>query len=548
MKKNNEDQLKSFFEFGKFMTQNKDQFSSIAQNMLSTKQLLQIKQKATIQQEIEEQRNYISSHSHNIKQTVADQISLANKCSLGLEKLKKIYLEDLVVNKPMENCVVYVKTFCKPSKMNAINLGIEDEKSNYIHISLYNSEKSNCDLKYLDQKYPLNLNLAIKNPYMKMNAVGHVFLRNDNPENILFLNSNQQQDNDKQLKEFNSLKQKGNELFSQKQYKQAIEFYLKAIQFASSNEEKIIATSNISQALICQNNYQKAIFYADRALELDQTHQKSLFRKATSLVGLYDFEKALKVFEQLKPNQECEKHMEECKYKLNKQKNGFTQDEIAEIIQKKQGQKLVNFVGNIEIRRTQKMGRGVFATKSIRKNEVIAVCEFVQAKINKGELLVEYIDTENLAVNLNSQYFIREQLIMEMQENFYLRKVLSYLYRGEINKDYQIPNLKEVFVKKYYQEGLDDKIELTAEDVSNIVNYNTFGSRNSTQLIMLASFFNHKNVSDVLLIDVEDKVVIVSQREIQKDEEIFITYINQSDKDKEQVAKDLQKWGITEVN
>ncbi|KAL4512835.1 hypothetical protein ABPG72_017520 [Tetrahymena utriculariae] len=546
MKQKSQDKLKQFLEFGKFMTQNKDQFSGIAQNMLSTQQLLQIKQKVTIKQEIEQQRDFIQGHSHNIKSTVADQISLANKCPLEVEKLKKIYLEDLIVNKPMENCVVYVKTFCKPSKMNAVNLGIEDEKNNHIHISLYNQEKSICDLKYLDQKYPLNLKLAIKNPYLKMNAIGHVFLRNDNPENILFLDSDLQQEN-KIPKEFNSLKQKGNELFNQKQYKQAVELYLKALQLESTNDEKIIANSNISQTFICQNKYQMAIFYADRALELDQTHQKSLFRKATSLMGLYDFEKALKVFQLLKQSAESQKYIDECKYKLDKQINGFSKDEMTEIIKYKQDKKLVNFVGNIEIRRTQKMGRGVFATKSIRKNEIIAVCEFVQAKKNKDEMLVEYKNTD-FVINLHTQYFIREQIIMEMQDNFYLRKVLSYLYRGEINEEYQIPDLKEVFVKKYYKEGVDDKIELTADDISNIIYYNTFGSENTSQLIMLASFFNHKKVSDILQIGVEDKVFIISQRDIEKDEEIFTSYVDQNNKDQQQVAQILQKWGITEEN
>ncbi|KAL4481688.1 hypothetical protein ABPG74_007777 [Tetrahymena malaccensis] len=545
MNKKSQDQFKKFLEFGKHMSQNKDQFQSVAQNMLSTQQLLLIKQKATIKQEIEQQRDYVNSISHNLKQTVADQISLANKCSTEVEKLKKIYLEDLIVSKPLQNCVIYVKTFCKPSKMNAVNLGIEDEKNNHIHISLYNQEKSNSDLKYLDQKYPINLRLAIKNPYLKMNAIGHVFLRNDNPENIIFLDSDLQQES-KILKEFNSLKQKGNELFNQKQYKQALEFYLNALQYASSNEERVIANSNISQTLICQNKYQKAIFYTDKALELDQTHQKSLFRKASSLMGLYDFEKALQVFELLKQNQECQKHIEECKYKLDKQRNGFNKDEIAEIILNKQDKKLVNYVGNIEVRRTEKMGRGVFATKNIRKNEVIAVCEFVQAIKNKDELIVEFQTDVN--VNFNTQYFIREQLIMEMQDNFYLRKVLSYLYRGEINEEYQIPNLKEIFIKKYYQEGIDDKIELTAEDISNITNYNTFGSQNTTQLIMLASFFNHKKDKDIELVGVEDKVVIFSKRDIQKDEEIFTSYVDYSEKNQEEAAKALQKWGITKEN
>lgn len=46
--------------------------------------------------------------------------------------------------------------------------------------------------------------------------------------------------------DFNTMKEKGNSFFTNKDYKLAIECYIKSLDLANTNEEKIVVLSNIS--------------------------------------------------------------------------------------------------------------------------------------------------------------------------------------------------------------------------------------------------------------------------------------------------------------
>jgi tetratricopeptide (TPR) repeat protein len=93
-------------------------------------------------------------------------------------------------------------------------------------------------------------------------------LRNDNPQNIVNVQD---------------LKQKANDLYRDKKYLEAIKWFKRTRLLTTNLQMEVILLSNISQSFICLKLYEDALEYADLALGVDITHNKSLYRKARSL-------------------------------------------------------------------------------------------------------------------------------------------------------------------------------------------------------------------------------------------------------------------------
>ncbi|GMM28567.1 protein channel [Martiniozyma asiatica (nom. inval.)] len=85
------------------------------------------------------------------------------------------------------------------------------------------------------------------------------------------------------------LKTKGNELFKDKKYEAAIEFYSKALKC----KEDHIFYGNRSACYSALGNFEKTIEDTTKALELDPKYTKCLFRRATAFENVGKFEDSL---------------------------------------------------------------------------------------------------------------------------------------------------------------------------------------------------------------------------------------------------------------
>ena len=102
-------------------------------------------------------------------------------------------------------------------KINAVLVSCEDKNGTPIQLSLYNQVATQTSPTNIREMFPLGQKLGVKNPYLKLNAVGNFSLRNDNPINIVLQNETQN--------DHTKLKQQGNKFFSDNLFSKAIYTY-----------------------------------------------------------------------------------------------------------------------------------------------------------------------------------------------------------------------------------------------------------------------------------------------------------------------------------
>ena len=110
--------------------------------------------------------------------------------------------------------------------------------------------------------------------------------------------------------------------------------------------------------------YEDALENAEEALKIQSDHRKSLYRKAIGLMFLFEFEQSFALFKQLDEKACLEKL--QC---LQEQ----TQGDYGRFINNQKSENFhANYINpNLEIQITHEKGRGVFATKPIKKGQMI---------------------------------------------------------------------------------------------------------------------------------------------------------------------------------
>ena len=75
------------------------------------------------------------------------------------------------------------------SSRNHVNLIVEDKNGYNIGLCLYNSVDQRTTLEYVQKLFPKGALIGIKQPYKKLAFAGYFTLRNDNPANIIIVDT-----------------------------------------------------------------------------------------------------------------------------------------------------------------------------------------------------------------------------------------------------------------------------------------------------------------------------------------------------------------------
>ncbi|KAL4472458.1 hypothetical protein ABPG74_018407 [Tetrahymena malaccensis] len=543
---------------------------------MPAKQALEMQDKEEIYQRQQNIRAQYDLYKQNasVNNTSVDSISQKNICLKPLKELKKIYLKDCLVNKVMKDCVVYVKQFTNVAQVIAANIGVEDEMGDFITLTFYNTFKLGTSLKVLDSNFPKGQSLAIKNPYLKYTSSGTFVLRNDNPGNLETLQSPLKQIqpmNEKEqsiLNQCKDLKEQGNKYFQSSQYQEAQDLYQKALQMLQQQSQlqsqkdilnlKLVLYSNLSQTCINLGQYQNALSFSNKALELDSNHLKSLGRQAQSLKYLNDFEKSLKVYQTISNTHKTDvsKEIKELKQLNSFQQNGYKLIDLHNLtVDGDQQLKLCPYFGPIRIGFTEKKGRGVFTTKEVKKGDVLLLEQsLIEPEGNEKNMYSIGINSDK-TTDIHSSVEFKIYLLHLIQESVIVRKRLSYLYKGEEFKELKIPDLS-IYKYDYYNPE-DEQIILTAQDIQQIIKFNSTqlqvqnGMENNsitdrTLLNLFISLINHSSKQNVQIVRCGRYCAVVSMIDIEKGEELCYDYLNQLNLDTQERKKSLLTWNIVE--
>ena len=195
-----------------------------------------------------------------------------------------------------------------------------------------------------------------------------------------------------------SLRSKATELLFREEWEESIQLYTKFIdlsrtkitKLAGSDPDSIhklkkslcLALCNRAEARARLHESSEAMRDCDQALEIENTHFKTLLCKGKVLLGLSKYSSALECFKTalLDPqaSESVTEYMEKCKKLEFKAKTGAF-DLSDWILSGFRGitPELAEFIGSVEIKKSEGSGRGLFATKNIVVGTLILVTRAV---------------------------------------------------------------------------------------------------------------------------------------------------------------------------
>lgn len=193
-----------------------------------------------------------------------------------------------------------------------------------------------------------------------------------------------------------NLRLKANELLLREEWQQSIEVYTQFISLCQdrTNQDRLnpdqllkipksvsLALSNRAEALFRLRDFTKALQDCDEALKIDNAHFKSLVCKGKILLCLNRYSVALDCFKKalldLQANGNLETlnaYVEKCK-KLEFQSKTGAFDLSDWVLNGFRGKspELAEYIGPVEIKRSEFSGRGLFAVKNIDAGSLLIV-------------------------------------------------------------------------------------------------------------------------------------------------------------------------------
>ena len=166
-------------------------------------------------------------------------------------------------------------------------------------------------------------------------------------------------------------KEEGNKCFKNLQLDRALECYTKAIERDSSNP---VYFSNRAQCLIRMGLFHRAISDAESAIQLDAAVPKYNYRLAIALSGVGEHERACSILEKYSTQHaDIPPALERERVYLQNTRGVFDLDAMLRLAKSNSDINIAEYIGPISIGTVEGKGRGLFATRNIRRGELVFV-------------------------------------------------------------------------------------------------------------------------------------------------------------------------------
>lgn len=356
------------------------------------------------------------------------------------------------------------------------------------------------------------------------------------------------------------LRSKATELLLREEWKDSIEAYSHFIalcknqifrthsHFSDSDQlQKLrkslcLAFSNRAEARSRLREFRLALEDCDSALEIDGTHLKTLICKGKILLNLNMYSMALDCFRialldpQANGNSEnLNGYVEKCKKLdfLSRTGNLDLSDWVSGGFRGKSPE-LAEFVGSVQIKRSEISGRGLFATKNIDAGTLVLVTKAIaiERSILGGKDLSE-----------EAQLVMWKDFIDKVSDFvgkcYRTRDLISKLSSGEDEESLEIPDIA-IFKPETSKQSseINEKIDmgklLAVLDVNSLtedaVSANVLGRKKNDYygvgLWLLPSFINHSCCPNARRLHVGDYLIVHASKDIKANEEITFAYFD----------------------
>ncbi|CAF2045617.1 BnaA09g29220D [Brassica napus] len=368
-----------------------------------------------------------------------------------------------------------------------------------------------------------------------------------------------------------SLRSKATELLLREEWEESIQLYTKFIDLsriqitnlAGSDPDSIhklkkslcLALCNRAEAKARLHHSSEAMRDCEQALEIENTHFKTLLCKGKVLLGLSKYSSALECFKTalLDPqaSESVTEYMEKCK-KLEFQAKTGAFDLSDWILSGFRGitPELAEFIGSVEIKKSEASGRGLFATKNIVVGALILVTKGVATE--RGIIGSE--ESGEKAQMVMWKNFV-EEVTKSVRRCDRTRRLVSSLSTGEEEEKLEIPDIslfRPEEASETCREDLDMEKLLSILDVNSLVedavSAKVLGKNKEyygVGLWTLASFMNHSCLPNARRVHVGDYAVVHASRDIKAGEEITFAYFDVLSSPLEKRKEMAESWGFS---
>ncbi|KAK6788823.1 hypothetical protein RDI58_012621 [Solanum bulbocastanum] len=375
-----------------------------------------------------------------------------------------------------------------------------------------------------------------------------------------------------------NLRSKATELLLRKEWKDSIEVYSELISLCHdqiSNPHQNLDPNNLSklkkslclalcnraEARLNLQDYPQALQDCNEASQIGNTHFKTLLCKGKILLSLNQYGLALDCFKKasLDPN-ELENsemlngYLEKCKKFEFLSRTGAI--DISDwVLNKFQGKppELAEYIGSIDIKKSDISGRGLFATKNLDCGNLLLVTKAVAVERAIVPESVFQDSKEQAQLDMWKNFI--DKILESIKKCVRTRDLICKLSNGENEDQLEVPDI-DLFrpdgedSSTFHDKKIDKEKLLNILDVNSLVeeliSAKVLGKNSDVHgigLWILSSFINHSCDPNVRRSHVGDHMMIHACRDIKAGEELTFAYFDVFTpfRDREEKAKN---WGF----
>ncbi|XP_055806303.1 methyltransferase FGSG_00040 [Solanum dulcamara] len=375
-----------------------------------------------------------------------------------------------------------------------------------------------------------------------------------------------------------NLRCKATELLLRKEWKDSIEVYSELISLChdqisnthqnldSNHLSKLkkslcLALCNRAEARLNLQDFPQALKDCNEASQIGNTHFKTLLCKGKILLSLNQYGFALDCFKEasldpheLENSETLNGYLEKCKkFEFLSRTGAF---DISDwVLNKFQGKppELAEYIGSIEIKKSEISGRGLFATKNLDCGNLLLVTKAIA--IERAIVPESVFQDSKEQAQLGMWKNFIDKVLESIKKCIRTRDLICKLSNGENEDQLEVPDI-DLFRPevddgtRFHDKKIDKEKLLNILDVNSLVeeliSTKVLGKNSDVHgigLWMLASFINHSCDPNVRRSHVGDHVMIHASKDIKAGEELTFAYFDVFSpfKDREEKAKN---WGF----
>ncbi|KAJ4828079.1 hypothetical protein Tsubulata_027224 [Turnera subulata] len=345
------------------------------------------------------------------------------------------------------------------------------------------------------------------------------------------------------------LRSKATELLLREEWEESVHVYTQLINLCQHpdhlpklRKSLCLALSNRAEARFRLRDFAEALKDCEEASRINETaHSKSLLCKGKILLALNRYSIALDCFKAAlldpHPNggnlETLNAYVDRCK-KLESQSKTGSFDLSDWVINGFPGKppELAEYIGALQIKRSELSGRGLFATKNIDAGTLLFVTKAIA--IERGILSSKDSDD-------NAQMVMWKDFVQKVVESATIspriRHLISALSTGEEEEELEVPEI-DIFRPETEEIGQsNEKVDMvrlmSTLDVNSLVEDSVSAKvlgKNSDYygvgLWLLASFINHSCIPNARRLHVGDYLLVHASRDVKAGEEITFAYFD----------------------